>query len=182
MKKIALLIACTVPLAACDSEPQVTAENASAEEVARRVEAAGGTGNFLNPGLWRTTATLQQMTIPGMPPEAAEQMKNVEGRSQTSEQCLTPEEAKRPKEDFFGGGENCRYERFSMGNGKIQAVMNCAEQGSTQKMAIAGTYSGNSYDMQMSMQAAEAGQAPAMGMKMRVQAQRIGNCTGNEQR
>ena len=179
MKHTAFLIACALPLAACNSDPQVTAENASAEEVARKVEAAGGTANFVNPGLWQSTVTLEEMAIPGMPAGALEEMKRAQGRQMTDKQCLTPEEAKRPKEEFFGGKDNCRYERFEMGNGKIDAVMNCAEGGGTQKMTLAGTYSGDSYAMQMSMQAADKGEA-AMSMKMRVDAKRIGECTGKE--
>lgn len=180
MKPTALLIACALPLAACNSDPEVSAENASAEEVAQKLEAAGGSDTFVNPGLWQSTVTLDELAIPGMPPEIAAQMQGVEGRKLTDQQCLTPEEASRPKEDFFGGRENCRYERFAMGNGRIDAVMNCTEGGSTQKMTMAGTYSGNAYQMQMTMQAAGAGEAGGMGMKMRIDAKRIGECTGKE--
>ena len=180
MTRTALLIACALPIAACNSDPQVSAENASAEEVAQKLEAAGASGNFVNPGLWRSTVTIEEMSIPGMPPEVAAQMKGAEGRSEVSEQCLTPEEAKRPKEGFFGGKDNCRYERFDMGNGRIDAVMNCTEGGATQKMTMAGTYSGDSYNMQMALKAAPAGEEGAMGMKMRVDAERIGECTGKE--
>ena len=180
MKQIALLIACALPLGGCNSDPQVSAENASADDVARKVEAAGGSSTFVNPGLWRATVTLDEMSMPGMPAQLAEQMKSVQGHTRTDQQCLTPEEAKRPKEDFFGAKDNCRYERFSMGNGKIDAVMNCSENGGTQKMTMAGTYSGDAYQMQMSLQAAEAGETAGMAMKMRVDAQRIGECTGKE--
>ena len=179
MKQIALLIACAA-LGACNSDPEVRAENATAEEVADKLEAAGGNDNFVNPGLWRSTVTLEEMTVPGMPAALAEEMRRAQGRAQTNEQCLTPEEAKRPKEDFFGGKDNCRYERFAMGNGKIDAVMNCSEDGGTQKMTVAGTYSGNTYNMRMTMHAAEAGKTEGMAMKMRVDAQRIGECTGKE--
>ena len=34
---------------------------------------------------------------------------------------LTPEEAKKPKEDFFAGNDKCRYDHFRMGDGKIDA-------------------------------------------------------------
>ncbi len=180
MTRTAFLIAAALPLAACSSDPQVSAENASAEQVAQKLEAAGGSNNFVNPGLWRSTVTVDEMTIPGMPPEVAAQMKSTQGRAQVSEQCLTPAQAKRPKEDFFGGKENCRYERFAMGNGKIDAVMNCSEDGATQKMTMTGTYSGDAYQMQMAMRAAGAGESAAMGMKMRIDAKRIGECTGKE--
>lgn len=180
MTRTAAFIACTLLLAACNSDPEVRAENASAQEVAEKVEAAGGSDSFVNPGQWRSTVTIEEMTMPGMPPEVAEQMKSIRGREQTHEQCLTPEQAKRPKEDFFGGKDNCRYERFAMGNGKIDAVMNCSEGGATQKMTMAGTYSGDSYRMQMRMEAAPGGQVGGMAMKMRVDAKRIGECTGKE--
>ena len=50
-------------------------------------------------------------------------------RAEAHRSCLTPEEAKRPKEDFFAGAaKNCRYERFDMGSGKIDAVMKCTER------------------------------------------------------
>ena len=180
MTRTALLIAFALPLAACDSDPEVSARNASAEEVARKVEAAGGSGNFVNPGKWQSTVTLQEMTVPGMPAAVADEMKRAQGRTTTSETCLTPEEAKRPGEDFFGGKDNCRYEKFNMGNGKIDAVMKCSEGGAAQTMTMAGTYSGNAYQMQMTMQSQGGGEDGAMAMKMRVDAKRIGACTGKE--
>ena len=180
MTRTALLIAFALPLAACDSDPEVSARNASAEEVAKKLEAAGGSENFVNPGKWQSTVTLQEMTVPGMPAAVADEMKRVQGQSTTSETCLTPEEAKRPKEDFFGGKDNCRYEKFNMGNGKIDAVMKCAEGGGAQTMTMAGTYSGDAYRMQMTMQSDGDGADSAMAMKMRVDAKRIGACTGKE--
>ena len=179
MNKIALVIACTLPLAACNSEPEVSAENASAEDVAQQVRDAGGAGAFVNPGKWQSTVTIEEMSIPGMPPEAAAQMKGMAGRQQTHETCLTAEEAKRPKEDFFNAGKNCRYERFDMGGGKIDAVMKCSEGGGTHTMTMNGTYSGDRYDMRMAMEAGAGGEQ-GMGMKMRVEARRVGECTGKE--
>ncbi len=180
MKHIALLTACALPLAACNSDPQVSAENASAEEVSQKVEAAGGTDTFVNPGLWRTTMTIDEMSVPGMPPEAAAEMQKMQGRTTTAEKCLTPEDVKKPKEDFFGGNDNCRYERLTMGNGKIDAVMNCTGDGATQKMTMAGTYSGDTYNMRIEMTPASGGETAGMGMKMRVDAKRVGQCTGEE--
>jgi hypothetical protein len=180
MKHIALAITCALPLAACNSDPEVSAENASAEEVSQKLESATGSGKFVNPGLWRTTMTIEEMSVPGMPPEAAAEMEKMQGRTTSDEKCLTPEDVKRPQEDFFGGEENCRYERFTMGNGKIDAVMNCSEDGATQKMSMAGTYSGDTYNMRMEVQPAGGGENAGMGMKMRIDATRVGECTGEE--
>lgn len=179
--RLPVLIAC-VALAACDSSPQVSARNTSAEEVAEKVEAAGGSDNFVNPGKWQSTVTIEEMSMPGMPPEVAGQMKSMQGRTQVHEQCLTPEEAKKPNEDFFSGKDksNCRYERFDMGGGKIDAVMKCSEGGAVQTMTMAGTYSGDAYTMRMALDSSGRGETGAMGMKMRVDAERIGECTGKE--
>lgn len=182
MKHIAIALACALPLAACNSEPDISAENASAEDVARQVRDAGGTASFVNPGKWQSTVTIDEMTMPGMPPEVAAQMKSIQGRSKTSETCLSAEDAKRPKEDFFNAGKNCRYDNFDMGNGKIDAVMKCSgDGGATHVMTMNGTYSGDAYTMRMSMDsAAGPGAEQGMGMKMRVEAKRVGECTGKE--
>ncbi len=180
MNHTAYLIACALPLAACNSDAEVSAENASVEEVAQSVGAAANVGDFINPGLWRTSMTIDEMTVTGMPPAAAAQMQKMQGRTTSDEKCLTAEDVKQPKENFFGGEESCRYERFDMGNGKIDAVMNCSAGGATQKMTMAGTYSGDAYNMRMAMQSAGGGETAGMGMKMRVDAKRIGQCTGEE--
>ena len=43
------------------------------------------------------------------------------------EHCLTPEDAKQPKEEILRrqGQRNCRYDHFTMGGGKIDAAMRC---------------------------------------------------------
>jgi hypothetical protein len=175
------LLAIALPLAACSSEPEVSAENASVGEVANKVAEAGGPGKFVRPGKWDAKVTLEEMTIPGMPPEAAERMKGFAGRAEGYQSCLTAEEAERPKEDFFAGAsKNCRYERFTMGGGKIDAVMKCAEGASSQEMQMAGTYSPDSYNMAMTTTTSGSGPQAGMKMKMRIDAKRIGECDATE--
>ncbi len=106
-------------------------------------------------------------------------MRNMQERAQVHESCLTAEQAKRPKEDFFAGSnKNCRYDHFNMGGGKIDAVMQCTGEGMTQTMAMQGTYGPDAYQMRMSMKA-DSGPAGGMTMKMRVDAKRVGECDGN---
>jgi hypothetical protein len=178
MKHLTILLACT--LAACGSEPEVDARNASAEEVAREVADAGGSEQFVRPGKWQSRVQIEQFELPGAPPEAAAAMRGMHQRAQVQESCLTPEEAKRPKGDFFAGeGKNCRYDHFTMGGGKIDAVMKCSGEGMAQTMTMQGSYSRDAYQMRMTMNA-EAGAGPpgGMTMKMRVDAKRIGECDG----
>ncbi len=175
-----LLITSLLPLAACSTEPEVSAKNATAEEVAEQVADAGGADSFVRPGKWQSRVEIEEFSLPGAPPEVASAMRNMHKNVQVHENCLTPEDAKRPKEDFFAGeNKNCRYDHFTMGGGKIDAVMKCTSEGMGQTMAMQGSYSPDSYQMRMSM-AAQAGSGPSGGMtmKMRVDAKRVGECDG----
>ena len=175
---LAVALALSLPLAACGSEPEVSATNASVEDVAEQVADAGGGDSLVRPGKWQSRVRIEEFKLPGAPPEAASAMRNMHERAQVYESCLTPEDARRPKEDFFAGAnKNCRYHHFNMGDGKIDALMNCTGEGMSQTMTMQGTYSPEAYQMQMSMKA-QAGSGPpgGMTMTMRVEAKRIGEC------
>ena len=95
------------------------------------------------------------MNIPGMPAQYADRMKQemAAHRQQSSKRCLTKEEAKKPKEDFFAGQDkSCRYGHFTMGGGKIDIQMVCTAEGQTQTTNMAGSYTPTSYAMDMSSQ------------------------------
>ena len=176
----AALLACALPLAACNSEPEVSATNASVEEVADKVADAGAGANFIRAGKWSSTVTMEEVSAPGMPPELAERMKGATGAAagKTYESCLTEEEAKAPKEDFFAGkNASCRYDHFNMGGGKIDAKMRCSQGGMSQVMEMAGTYGPERYQMRMATKMEGAGgPVEGMTMKMRVDAKRVGVC------
>jgi hypothetical protein len=181
MRTILCVIACALPLAACNKGPQVNEKNASVAEVAEKVRVATGDESFIRPGLWESKVTVEKFEMPGMPPEMAQRMKSMMAQNQehSSQNCLTPEDVKRPKEDFFAGKNNqCRYDHFTMSGGKIDAAMHCGgKHGESQAMQMAGTYSPESYQMQTSMKM-EGGDTPqgAMAMTMRIEANRIGEC------
>lgn len=168
-------------LAACDSG-DVEMKNASAGEVAEEMRKQADQG-FVNPGRWEQKATLVSIDAPGMPPEAKEMVGKAFGRSQTHDVCLTPEQAKSPREDFFAGADkNCRYEHFNWGDGKIDLKLNCEHPQATQTMAMVGSYSPEAYTMAMTMTNTGGGPAGEMVMKMRVDAKRIGKCTAEQER
>jgi len=172
-----MLLGLVLLLAACGSGPTVEEENASVEEVAEKVRAASDNEGLLRPGQWQTRVSIEEVDMPGMPPQAAEQMKRMMAMSQTSEMCLAPEEVERPSGDFFGAGENCRYDHFKMGGGKIDAAMRCTHGGGSQRMEMAGTYSRDAYEMRMKSQMQGGpGGGPAT-MTMKVEAKRLGECT-----
>ena len=183
MKTILLLVTAAAALGACNKSPTVNAKNATPEEVAKKVQESGADQIALNPGLWESKVTVEKFDVPGMPAEMAKMMKSKMAETAASGHsfCLTPEEAQKPKEDFFTGKDNeCRYEHFTMGGGKIDAMMHC---GKAQTMQMAGTYSPDSYQMQTAMKMApDKGDETGSGMEMqmRVEARRVGECSAKQ--
>jgi hypothetical protein len=164
-------------LAACGSGDEVDMENVSVADVAKELRKADASEGFVNPGQWKQTVTLVEISAPGMPPQIAEAMKKQTGTSQVNTSCLTPEQAKRPREDFFTGAEkNCRYEHFKWGDGKVDLKLACKEAQATRIMELSGSYEPDSYRMSMSARTEGGPPEQALTMKMRVDAERVGEC------
>ena len=184
MKHVLLLVTAAVALGACNKSPTVNAKNATPEEVAKKVQESGADQSMVRPGLWQSKVTIEKFEMPGMPPEMAGRMKTMmaENQGHDFETCLTPEDVQKPKEDFFAGKNNeCRYEHFTMGAGKIDALMHCGKEAGANTMRMAGAYSPDAYQMQMSTEtnAGEEG-VHAMQMQMRVEARRVGECSAKQ--
>lgn len=182
MKPFLLLVALGGLCSCSKSEPDVNARNASVAEVAQQVRDATDAPGFIKPGKWLSSVTMEEISAPGMPAQVREQMQGMLAQRQAYENCLTPEEAKRPKEDFFVSKDNsCRYEHFTMGGGKIDARMNCSQEGIKQVMNLNGSYSPETYKMTMETRM-EGGPAAmsGMSMRMRVDAKRVGECEAKQ--
>lgn len=168
-------------LAACDHSPTVEAENASVAQVADKVREVGGDSAMtVRPGQWESSVELESIDIPGMPPQAAAQMKKTMASVATGHKsCLTEEQARRPKEDFFAGTEsNCRYDKFSMGGGKMTGTMRCTspQGGGTQLIEFNGTYGPEYYRMRMASTVEGASPAGPMKMVMNMASKWVGDC------
>ena len=176
----ALILA--VALAGCGDDKTVEKKDASTAEVAKSV---ADSGMKLKPGRWELTMKFAKFEVEGMPPEARQAMQQMLGQGRTYSSCLTQEEADKPDGSFFGQeGENCRYDTFTMGGGKIDAAMTCKGQGAEgateAKMKLVGTYSPDTYDMTMDMN----GTAPngkTMTMQMALVSKHAGECKGDEE-
>ena len=183
MKHSLVLLAFTLALVACDKSPDVNVKNASAGEVAEKVRQASGSGALIEPGKWQTKISVLNVEVPGMPPQAAQQMKQMMTKAQahTYDTCLTEADVKRPKEDFFAGESNdCRYDHFTMSGGKIDAALRCdAKSSGTMTMTINGTYSSDSYEATMAMDMSR-GSEGGMKIRSRSESHRVGECTGDE--
>ncbi len=184
MTRTIMILLGVAALAACNKDPQVTLDNASGNEVAQAVRQSRVMRgeDMVRPGLWQSKVTIQEMNIPGMPAEFAAKMKQTMAQHQpeASRNCLTPEEVKKPKEDFFAGADkSCRYEHFTMGGGKIDIAMVCKHEAGLLNAKMSGSYTPTSYSMDMSSNGS-GGPQEGMTMKMHVEAQRVGECTGKE--
>lgn len=177
----AIILLPFILLAACDSEPSVTATNASIEEVAGKVEAARQDKEFLRPGNWLTKGSIDEINAPGMPAEIGAQMKRAGQDMPGTETCITEADAAKPNADFFTGNKSCRYDHFTMGGGKIDARMRCSAAGGTQVSTMSGAYDRESYRMAMTTSLENPSSAPEGGiegltMKLSVEGKRIGDC------
>jgi hypothetical protein len=121
------------------------------------------------------------MNFPGMPAEYQDKMKQsiAEQHDKGSKHCITEADVKRPKEDFFGADKNCKYDHFTMGGGKIDIAMVCHEEETTQTMSGKGSYTPTTYAIDTAM-TSSGGQEKGMSMKMHVDAQRVGACSGKD--
>jgi hypothetical protein len=179
MKYAAVLITSSALLAACGSEPEVDMRNASVEQVAAEVGKAAGTEQYIRHGQWRTKVTVEEIDFPGVPVRVQAQMKEIITRqnSITVENCVSPEQAKRPDGDFFTGkkSKDCRYDRFTMSGGKIDALMRCQGEGSGEMtLKVAGIYTPDSSTTRSEMTV--RGQEGGMTIKSLVEGRRIGDC------
>ena len=158
--RTALILASATLLAACNNEPEVKMENASMGEVAKEMRKQASNESFVNPGQWQQTVTLVSHRRAGHAARGQAMMQQAMGQAQVHDVCLTPEQAKSPKEDFFAGADkNCRYEHFNWGDGKIDLKLNCKHPNATQTMVLVGDYEPDSYTMTMT--ATNEGGGPA---------------------
>ena len=169
-------------IAACNKGPQVDLHNASANEVSKAVQQSGvmSSDTLVQPGLWESKVSVLDMTMPGIPPQYADRMKEelAKHRNDSNRHCIKPEDVKKPKEGFFGADKSCRYEHFTMGGGKIDIAMVCKQENMMQTTNMSGTYPPTTYSMDMS--SVGTGPQQGMRMKMHVDSKRIGECTGND--
>ena len=177
----AIILLPLLMLAACDSGPSVTATNASIDEVAQKVEAARLNETFFRAGKWTVKASIDDIQVPGMPAGLAAQMKERGRAMPGATSCITDADARKPAADFFTGNKSCKYDHFTMGNGKIDARMRCGIAGGTQLTTMTGSYGPESYRMAMTTAMENPSQSSAHGMegmtmKLSVEGKRIGAC------
>jgi hypothetical protein len=169
------LAALALTLAACNKAPDTP-------KTAEQVKAEVAKMDRPEPGKYRSTMKIIDVSIPGMPADRMAQMKNMFGASgKTMEFCLTPQEANKGFEELNkrAAEGNCTYESFTAGGGTLDAKMTCQTgKGMTTTSELHGSYSPTKSDLTMKTDTSGAGM-PGAGMHMEAQVinERIGDCT-----
>ena len=183
---LALLAMAALGLAACDRGPEVDLSNATPAEVAKAMKDSGATRAMVRPGKWSSTVTVVEMNNPGIPPEIQQQMKARLGQPRTVEACLTADQVDNPERMTGAVPASCRYQRYTLGDGKMNGTMRCETNGMVQEMSVAGTYSKDRYSLTIDNRTtvppeAVAGQpVGSMSMKMKVDSRRLGECDSTQ--
>ncbi|MFL9841657.1 DUF3617 domain-containing protein [Sphingomonas sp. ST-64] len=162
-------------LAACGGD-EVSVTNASPNEVAKKVDEAGGAR--FNPGEWETTVETISVDIPGLTGPMKDQMtQTMLNKKQVGKTCVTPEEAKSPPAKVLANGQGrCTYEKFTMAGGEIDGTLSCDAEGGKMTMRITGSFTGDSFAIENDMQATMPGSARLMKIKAKTSGKRLGEC------
>ena len=150
--------------------------------------AAGCSGNAdqIQPGQWETSVQFSSIEVPGMPPEAAESMRQMMARPQTRQECITPEQAANPTGNLAnvgGSAGTCEFgeQTFSGGNIRMRATCRQADQTSMQ-MSMEGTYTPTTMQANITSEvtpppaAVAAGGPQEVRMRGTFSSRRIGDC------
>jgi hypothetical protein len=184
LQTVSILALPLLALAACsdggadkDGDGKISKEEVAAEAEAIKFSA----------GEWENKVEIVDVKFDEskLPPEAKGMtgaiVKQMVGQVQTTKNCLTEEQAKKPGADFLAGAENdeCTYKKFDLSGGKIDADIQCKgkEAGQEGNIKLAGTFTSSTYDMQMDM-VMQSPQTGSMTIKAKNSAKRIGECKG----
>ncbi|MFM5886038.1 MAG: DUF3617 domain-containing protein [Novosphingobium sp.] len=157
-------------------------KSADTPKTAEEVKAEVAKLDRPEPGKYRTTMKIIDVTIPGMPADRAAQMKNMFGSTgKATEFCLTQADADKGFEELNkrAAQGDCTYDSFSAGNGRIDAKMTCKTgRGMTMAYEMHGTFSSTGSRMTMKSDASMPGM-PMKGMHIEAEVnnERIGDCS-----
>ncbi len=180
MKNTALILSALILLTSC-GRADVELTNASLEDVAKATAAA----ETLTPGQWATVTEIVSVDAPGADGQSKAVInaisKGMVGKKSATEHCLTPEQAKRPDAGMFAGktGGSCRFDRFALSGGTMDATVHCGTPGGRGDMVMAmkGKYGGESYALASEMTMSGM-PGPASGRGMTIRATSKGTRTG----
>jgi len=141
-------------LAACSSQPSVSATNASMAEVAVKAKDA----LRIEPGEWKSKTELISFELPGVKDQTmANMMREGMKKQQDKERtyCVSAADAQRFTTEMLGGdkGGECRFDSFNVASGVLNAKMTCKGKDGpgAMTMTMAGPYTPTAQELTVDM-------------------------------
>lgn len=129
------------------------------------------------PGQYRTTVEVQNVTMPGMPAAAQDQMRSMFAKGMTSEYCLKPEDAAKGIEQMKAqmARGDCQFETFDASGGTVKSAFTCKNEGMEMRSTSEGTYSDTGSQVAIVADMKGPG-GQGMHIAQTVKTERIGDC------
>lgn len=130
----------------------------------------------LTPGAWEETIVFALDSVNGSA-DLAQHMGRALPTPQPRQSCLTAGDLQNPQGIFLAGAEQtCRFARFTMADGRIDAAGDCSDgHGQSMHVEGGGTYTATSYDFDFKG-TGNAGKL-ALAFRGRDSGRRVGVCT-----
>ena len=182
MRNYVVAAGAALALVACSGETDVDADGDG--QISQSEAEAAMESVKINPGQWENTVEFVDIEFDEskLPPEAQQfigpMLESMKGQINTTNSCVTPEEAEKPSANMFSGNEDadCSYDKFTFSGGTMDMAMTCNDPDSgTAKITNTGSYTPDEYDMQMRVEL-EDNQMGTMTISAAAKGKRIGDC------
>ena len=140
----------------------------------------------LQSGEWEAVQEIADVRVDGVPPGVSpDAFTRLIGQRSTVRYCLTPEQANNPSADFLAAQEDstCSYSSMDMKNGMIKASMSCDvpnQKSGKMRILMDGTYSADSYDLDMNVDTTDLPNNLKMTMKIKATGKYLGACQADD--
>ena len=176
--RISLGMVAPLALAACGGDTTAQEEGGDIS-MAEAAEIAQSNAIKPQPGQYKVTMEILEVSIPGAPAGAADMMKDMMA-GQSHSYCMTQEDVDKGFEEMARQsqeGGDCTFRRFDVSGGDFDAEMVCNVEGQgamTMKMEGEGTPTRSVMNMTMN---GDMGGMGKMTMRMKATHERIGDCS-----
>lgn len=133
-------------------------------------------------GRWETKFVFTDIDVPALGQNKKQQIMDEIAKIASSASCLSPEEAKNPGADFFGGdgAENCTYKAFDLSGQNARMKLVCSMEGvGSVDMDLNGSMAADSFDFDsnVAMRLPMVGKVALTG---KAEGRYAGACKGDE--
>lgn len=185
MRNLLILLAAGAALAGCKESPsteesaaktgEIRLTNATTEEVLKQMNAASAK-NSAEPGEWETTHRISAVEMPDAPEAVKKQIEtDLKSPPLTAKECRTAESIKPLDLSSLGPqAANCKFEKYVIAGGKVDAVMLCKNGDETERLEMTGTQSKTAYDLTLVQ--IKPGKNGDNKMSIHTTGKRIGEC------